>query len=538
MSSTKIAALFSRAHKTLLSFLIIVTQTLILPTAAIADGGTSMQTLRRTDPCPAGYVGAGIVRSCTQNSNGYYCQRNPNAWKVEANYCTYAPPTFVETKTNTQQLSCPINTPSGSTYQTQTYDVYSDGSTKNYSEWTIINQCYNKPPVTSNLSITMLEDSTATLTLPVNDDGPGPYTFKIVGGPVSGVASVTGNLLTYTPGADWNGSTSVTFVVIDGAGAQSEAANVSITVTPVNDPPVAMNLNIITDEDTTGTVTLSATDIDSPLPTVFQLVKTSPNGIASINGSLLTFVPNPDWNGITTVTYRAQDTAGAWSAPATVSITVNPVNDAPVAQNKTLVIDEDATGNVTLSATDVDSPTPTIFEVVDASPYGTSTISGAIMTFSPAPDWNGVTTITYRAQDTAGAWSAPATVSITVNPVNDAPVAQNKTLVIDEDTIGNVMLSATDIDSPPPTVFQLVSTSPYGAANIIGSDLTFTPNPNWNGTTLVTYRAQDTAGAWSAPATVNITVNPVNDVPTLTNATLTIQTKESTSVTVRAAVSH
>ncbi|WP_343177174.1 Ig-like domain-containing protein [Pseudomonas sp. 4810-S13] len=350
MSSTKIAALFSRAHKALLTFLVIVTQTLIMPTAAIADGGTSQQTLRRTDPCPAGYVGAGIVMSCTQNANGYYCQRNPGGWKVVANYCTYSPPTFVETKTNTQQLNCPTNTPSGSMFQTQTYDLYSDGSTKNYSAWSTVNQCYNKPPTTTNLALTISEDSSGTLTLPVNDDGPGPYTFKIVGGPTSGAASVTGNLLTYTPDADWNGSTSVTFVVIDGAGAQSEVANVSITVTPVNDPPVAMNLNLTIDEDTIGRATLSATDIDSPAPTVFQLVNTSPNGVATMNGAILTFVPTRDWNGITTVTYRAQDTAGAWSGAATVTITVNPVNDVPTLTNKSLTIQTKESSTVTVRA--------------------------------------------------------------------------------------------------------------------------------------------------------------------------------------------
>src|SRR5690606_4816471 len=119
---------------------------------------------------------------------------------------------------------------------------------------------------------------------------------------------------------------------------------------------------------TAGQVTLTATDIDSPVPTVFQIV-TAPNaanGRATSSGNKLTFTPKKDWNGSTSLTYRAQDSAGAWSAPATVSITVTPVNDAPVAQSKTLTTAEDTAGQVTLTATDIDSPAPTVFQIVTA----------------------------------------------------------------------------------------------------------------------------------------------------------------------------
>ncbi|MBW6123673.1 tandem-95 repeat protein, partial [Pseudomonas aeruginosa] len=239
--------------------------------------------------------------------------------------------------------------------------------------------------------------------------------------------------------------------------------------------------------------------------------------------------------------YRAQDSAGAWSAPTTVAITVNPVNDAPVAQAKTLTIDEDTSGTVTLSATDIDSPVPTVFQVVSTpnAAHGTASINGSTLTFRPAANWNGTTSLTYRAQDSAGAWSAPTTVAITVNPVNDAPVAQAKTLTIDEDTSGTVTLSATDIDSPVPTVFQVVSTpnAAHGTASINGSTLTFRPAANWNGTTSLTYRAQDNSGGWSEPATVSISVHPINDKPVKVGQ-LVIRTIEGVPAVVRGAVSN
>src|SRR5690606_29525822 len=104
---------------------------------------------------------------------------------------------------------------------------------------------------------------------------------------------------------------------------------------------------------------------------------------ASISGSTLTFTPAADWNGSTSLTYRAKDPAGAYSSPATVSITVTPVNDAPVAQPKTLVTDEDTPKSVTLSATDIDSPVPTVFEIVTApnAAHGSVTLTGNSVLF-------------------------------------------------------------------------------------------------------------------------------------------------------------
>ncbi|WP_159985295.1 tandem-95 repeat protein [Pseudomonas sp. Irchel 3E13] len=401
----------------------------------------------------------------------------------------------------------------------------------------------NTPPTVSDVVMSLNEDTTGSITLSAHDsDSPPPTVFEIVTppNPAFGSAYISGTTLFFTPSANWSGTTSLTYRAQDSAGAWSAPATVTISVNPVNDPPVAEPKTLIVDEDTTGSVVLSATDIDSPPPTVFQIFS-APNaahGTAYISGSTLVFTPAKDWNGATTLTYGAQDSAGAWSAPATVTIVVNPVNDAPVAQPKNLVIDEDTTGSVVLTATDIDSPPPSVFQIV-AGPNaatGTASISGSTLTFTPAKDWNGSTSLTYRAQDSAGAWSEPATVTIVVNPVNDAPVAQGKNLVIDEDTTGSVVLTATDIDSPPPSVFQIVAgpNAATGTASISGSTLTFTPAKDWNGSTSLTYRAQDSAGAWSEPATVTIVVNPVNDPPVAQPKNLVIDEDTTGSVVLTA----
>lgn len=402
----------------------------------------------------------------------------------------------------------------------------------------------NDAPVAAAKSLTTAEDTAGNITLSATDiDSPAPAVFQIVRAPNAshGSATLSGSTLSFTPAANWNGTTTMTYRAQDSSGAWSDPATVSITVKPVNDPPVAQEKNLTTDEDTSGSVTLTATDIDSPAPIIFQIVSppNSSHGSASISGSTLSFTPVDDWNGTTTLTYRAQDSNGAWSSPVTVTITVRPVNDPPVAQAKSLTIDEDTSGSVALSATDIDSPTPAIFQIVSSpnAAHGSATISGSSLTFTPTKDWNGATTLTYRAQDNSGAWSDPVTVTITVRPVNDPPVAQVKTLTVDEDTSGSVTLTATDIDSPTPTTFQIVSppNAAHGSATLSGSTLGFTPAKDWNGTTTLTYRAQDSSGAWSAPVAVTITVRPVNDKPKEIGK-LTIRTTESVSATARAIV--
>src|SRR5690606_28144371 len=172
-------------------------------------------------------------------------------------------------------------------------------------------------------------------------------------------------------------------------------------------------------------------------------------------------------------------------APATVSITVTPVNDAPVAHPETLTTAEDTAGPATLLATDIDSAAPTVFRSAPArnSSHGKATISGNKLTFTPKKDWNGSTSLTYRAQDSDGAWSAPATVNITVTPVNDAPVASNVSLTTAEDTAGTATLLGTDIDGDALT-YSIVAApnAAHGTVSITGNKVTFTPKPNWNGT--------------------------------------------------------
>ena len=291
----------------------------------------------------------------------------------------------------------------------------------------------NRAPTVANGTLSLAEDGTGSVTLTAYDaDAGDTHTFSIVSAPGKGSAWMSGSRLNYIPPANWNGTTTLTYVATDSKGAASNTATITITVTPVNDAPSVANRVLTMNEDTVGTFAMTVTDIDLSYEGdshTWEIV-TGPDasdGGAVITGGTLTFKPVANWSGTATLTYRARDSKGVYSNTATITVTVNPVNDVPVADPKSLTTQEDTAATVTLSATDIDSPAPTVFEIVTApaAASGTASITGNTLTFTPAANWNGTATLTYRAQDSSGAWSAPVSVTLNVAPVNDVPALKN-----------------------------------------------------------------------------------------------------------------
>lgn len=211
-------------------------------------------------------------------------------------------------------------------------------------------------------------------------------------------------------------------------------------------------------------------------------------------------------------------------------------NTPPTAVDSTATVNEDTIGQFNLQAYDSDGNVVT-YTVIQPPSIGTISQSTSTITYWPPADWSGTTTMTFQVTDNRRATSNIATVTIVVMPVNDPPVVQPVSLTTDEDTPVETTLSGTDIDSAPPSYFELVSPplKTVGVATIQGANLRFEPAKDWNGTASFTYRARDPEGAYSAAARVTVLVRPVNDAPTAT-APLKIKTVESTPVTVRAKV--
>ena len=389
----------------------------------------------------------------------------------------------------------------------------------------------NDAPVAANNSYSVNEDTTLTvnavtgvLTNDTDVEGD-PLTAVLVTGPSNGSLSLASNgSFVYTPSANFNGSDSFTYRANDGL-ANSNVATVTITVNAVNDAPVAVNNSYSVNEDATLTVAAAGvlandTDIDgNPLTAV--LVTGPSNGSLSLasNGSFV-YTPSANFNGSDSFTYRANDGL-ANSNVATVTITVNAVNDAPVAVNNAYSVNEDATltvaaAGVLANDTDIDGNPLTAVLVTGPSNGSLSLASNGSFVYTPSGNFNGTDSFTYRANDGL-VNSNVATVTITVNAVNDAPAAANDSYSVNEDNTLNVAASGvlandSDVDGNPLTTFLIAS--PTNGTLVLNANgaFTYTPFANFFGVDSFTYKANDGV-LKSSVATVTITVNSVNDAP-------------------------
>jgi VCBS repeat-containing protein len=147
----------------------------------------------------------------------------------------------------------------------------------------------------------------------------------LVSGPTNGSLTLNSDgSCSYVPAANYNGSDSFTYMANDGQ-AHSGIATVSITITGVNDAPVAADDSASTPEDIAVTITPLVSDSDLDGDSLTITTATATNGtVVIMGGTNLLFTPAPDFNGTATVTYSISDSNGG-SASATVTVTVTPI---------------------------------------------------------------------------------------------------------------------------------------------------------------------------------------------------------------------
>jgi len=380
----------------------------------------------------------------------------------------------------------------------------------------------NHAPVADAQAVTTAEDTAKAIVLTASDADGDPLTYSVVAGPTHGALSGTAPNLTYTPAANYNGPDSFTFKANDGT-VDSSAATVSITVTAVNDPPVAANDSYAATEDTVLTIAapgVLANDSDVDGDPLTALIVVGPgHGSVTLNANgSFTYTPAANYNGPDSFTYKAND--GALNSNiATVAITVAAVNDPPVATAQSVTTNQDTAKAMTLTASDVDGDSLT-YAVVTAPTHGTLSGVAPNLTYTPAAGYFGPDSFTFKAND-GTVDSAAATVSLTVVHVNHAPVATAQTVTTAEDTAKAVVLTATDADGDPLT-YSVVAGPTHGALSGTAPNLTYTPAANYNGPDSFTFKAND-GTVDSSAATVSITVTAVNDPPPPAQAaTLTV----------------
>ena len=159
-----------------------------------------------------------------------------------------------------------------------------------------------------------------------------------------------------------------------------------------------------------------------------------------------TYTPNENFNGTHSFTYKASHGA-AESNVATVTITIAPVNDAPVAANDSATTNEDTAVTIAVLANDTDVDGDVLTVTGASAPLHGAAVPNAngTITYTPAADYNGADTFTYTVSDGHGGL-ATGTVSVTITPVNDAPVATSDAATTAEDTAISIAVPGNDTD--------------------------------------------------------------------------------------------
>ncbi|MEN8136016.1 MAG: pentapeptide repeat-containing protein [Thermodesulfobacteriota bacterium] len=289
----------------------------------------------------------------------------------------------------------------------------------------------------------------------------------------------------------------------------------TITVKYINTAPVAISQSLSTNEDTPALIVLTGSDIDGD-PLTYTTLTSPTNGVISGIAPNLSYTPNLNFNGTDSFTFSVNDKT-VDSQLATVSITVNAVNDTPEADSQTLTTDEDVPVAITLTGTDVDGDVLS-YQVKNGPANGTLSGSVPELIYSPNPDFNGSDSFTFTTNDGL-VGSSPATVTININPINDYPIANGgpDQTVFRKDTVSLDAGDSTDVDGDLLFYQWSFISSPNGSSSTFSGNSSDKPSfiPDLVGTYEVQLIVSD--GTLTSTDSMTITVKHATVIiPTLT----------------------
>ncbi len=400
----------------------------------------------------------------------------------------------------------------------------------------------------------------------MRNDSAGPFevndTITIVSVTTPSIGSATvnagGTAVLFTPptGA-FNTTSTFSYTIRDAAGLTS-STNVEVFIIPPVLPFALTDTASIPEDSTAFTIDVIANDFANDNAIKSLLSFTQPNSgtgtvvlddrgtPAVLSDDRLVYTPPVNFFGDALFTYTMNDDrAESVASTATVTISVTPVNDAPVAADRTAAGVEDTVLVVSgATITDglskgpgEDAQTLTVTNAVNQTPgSGSVAVVGGDIRYTPAADFNGQVLIVYTVTDngvnntTPAPLSATATLTINVSAVNDAPVANVDAPVTTSEnaavTIAISTLLANDLPGPANESSQTVSFVPLsgtittargGSVSQSGNNLIYTPAPSFNGPDSFTYQISD--GALTSPTGLTVNVSEVNDAPTASTVT-------------------
>lgn len=553
--------------------------------ASVAEdsGFTEIVVLDNDDPGPGTAIDE-TGQSLTLVSVGSASNGTARISTIDPNKVEYQPnPDFFGTDTFTYTVRDELGATDTATVTVQVTPVNDDP--------TAVDDTFPDPIFSDP---TILEDSTVTLDV-LRNDSIAPDTGEVLsilsaGVSTSGTAidnpgvtdqggTVTWNgVVTYTPRNNYSGTDSFSYVISDGNGG-TDIATVTVEVAPVNDAPIP-SLN----EDFVARERLVPADpstdlfiLDGALPgpandaheqatqEVFVLeIVTAPTlgtMVISPNGKFVTYTPNVGNLGgqVDFFQYRIRDSHTPNPGESEVAdgfILIDPAV-RPYAIDDVAQTDEDQDVDIDVLANDLTDVAPTRFELVESIvgdtingtntlvlAQGTATIVGNMINFDPAPEFfttNQPVSFQYVIDDDevdpedGPSEPSVATVLVTVNSVNDNPIAvDDGPITVQEDTPTSILSLTNDSAGPANETEEIfldqASDPAHGTVEISadGKSFLYSPDPNFYGTDTFTYTIRDAFQATSNTATVDIVVENVNDAPTAVPTTFPGIAEDST----------
>ena len=279
------------------------------------------------------------------------------------------------------------------------------------------------------------------------------------------------------------------------------------SVTPpsvsANQAPVAYNMSIATSEDTSVSFKLQATDINNNHLAYWIITRPNHGVITLQNNSECIYTPNPDFYGSDSFTFKAYD-GSLSSKAAEVRITVNPSNDAPVAQEQSIIVLKNTPKTIKLNAFDPDGDN--LLYTISANPvHGKLTGKESIYSYTPENDYIGPDSFTFKVSD-GKLDSNPATITIAVRESNSIPTVESDNIHVNINTPKTITLQAFDGDNDKLT-YAVIKRPSHGKIQwTIGSQtVIYKPDRDYIGTDSLTYTVSD-GFAYANTATISLTV--------------------------------
>ncbi len=419
-----------------------------------------------------------------------------------------------------------------------------------FGSLTFVVEAVNDRPTAADDSATVIENTPLAIAVLDNDedlDGD-PLTVSSVTAVTGGSAFSDGSTVTFVPTPRSTGPASFTYSIIDGKGG-SASAQVALTVVDDPDRPLLVADSVTSPEDQTVVIDVLGNDSsDAPLdPSELAVVRPPSSGTATVVSGAVTYVPAANWFGVDTFDYFVCDVE-EFCDVETATVSVGSVNDPPtfVGGGPPVVLEDSGAHVLVNWATAIDpgsdevgqsgtftvaTDNPDLFDVQPTvSPTGD-------LSFTPAPDANGTSTISVTLRDSGGAaaggsdTSSPFETQIVVIAVNDLPsFSPGPAYTMTEDFGPTVIPGWATGFSPGPAdetgqelSFTVVADDPslFGTQPAISpaGDLSFAPAVDANGAANFTIRLVDDGGTefggvdTSPAATATLTIEPVNDPP-------------------------